>query len=85
MITNFFSPLSFVAVFGSWIRDPRWVKIRIRDKHPGSATLLALKGFRIFWHRSIFESVLLFKNPTEEEFPPSPSRLRMNRGSGISR
>jgi hypothetical protein len=38
MTTNFFSPLSFVAVFGSGIRDPRseirdpgWVKIRIRD------------------------------------------------------
>ncbi len=29
MTTNFFSPLSFVAVFGS----------AIRDKHPGSATL----------------------------------------------
>jgi len=41
-----FSPLSFVAVFGSRIRDPGskirdpgWVKIRsgIQDKHPGSA------------------------------------------------
>jgi hypothetical protein len=47
MTINFFSPLSFVAVFGSEIRDPRsgirdpgWVKIRIRDKHPGSATLM---------------------------------------------
>jgi hypothetical protein len=39
MTSNFFSPLSFVAVFGSGIRDPGWVKIRIRDKHPGSATL----------------------------------------------
>jgi hypothetical protein len=39
MTSNFFSPLSFVAVFGSEIRDPGWVKIRIRDKHPGSATL----------------------------------------------
>jgi hypothetical protein len=43
---NFFSPLSFVAVFGSRIWDPEsgirdlgWVKIRIRDKHPGSTTL----------------------------------------------
>ncbi len=36
----FCSPLSFVAVFGSGIRDPGWVKIRIQDKHPGSATLL---------------------------------------------
>jgi hypothetical protein len=40
MTTNFFSPLSFVAVFGSGIRDPGWVKIRIRDIHPGSATLV---------------------------------------------
>ncbi len=24
------------------IRDPGWVKIRIRDKHPGSATLLLI-------------------------------------------
>ena len=38
---NFFSPLSFQPVFGSGIRDPGWVKIRIRDKHPGSATLVA--------------------------------------------
>jgi hypothetical protein len=40
MKTIFFSPLSFVADFGSEIRDPGWVKIRIRDKHPGSATLV---------------------------------------------
>jgi hypothetical protein len=43
MKTNFFSPLSFVAVFGSGIRDPGyeirdpgWVKIRIRDSGPTS-------------------------------------------------
>jgi hypothetical protein len=36
---NFSSPFSFVAVFGSEIRDPGWKKIMIRDKHPGSATL----------------------------------------------
>jgi hypothetical protein len=37
----FFSPLSFIAVFGSEIRDPGWVKSGsgIRNKHPGSATL----------------------------------------------
>jgi hypothetical protein len=40
LTTIFFSPLSFVAVLGSEIRDPEWVKIRIRDKHPGSATLV---------------------------------------------
>jgi hypothetical protein len=46
LTTNFFSLLSFAAVFGSGIRDPGseirdpgWVKIRIRDKNPGSATL----------------------------------------------
>jgi hypothetical protein len=39
MTTHFFSLLSFIAVFGSGIRDPGWVKIRIRDKNPGSATL----------------------------------------------
>jgi hypothetical protein len=39
MTTNFCSPLSFAAVLGSGIRDPGWVKIRIRDQHPGYATL----------------------------------------------
>jgi hypothetical protein len=31
LTTNFFSPLSFVAVFGYEIRDPEWVKIIIGD------------------------------------------------------
>jgi hypothetical protein len=52
MTTNFFSPLSFIAVFGSGIRDPGsgiqdpgWVKSGsgIRDKHPGSATLFRIR------------------------------------------
>ncbi len=41
MTTNFFHP-SLLLLFldpRSGIRDPGWVKIRIRDKHPGSATL----------------------------------------------
>jgi hypothetical protein len=25
-----------------WIRDPEWVKIKIRDKHPGPATLVVV-------------------------------------------
>jgi hypothetical protein len=33
MTANFFSPLSFVAVFRSGIRDPGWVKIRIRIRN----------------------------------------------------
>ncbi len=41
--TTNFSP-SFVAVVGSRIeiRDPGWIKIRIADKYPRSATLLIL-------------------------------------------
>jgi hypothetical protein len=58
LTTNFFSPLSFVAVFGSGIRDPEWVKIRIRDKHRGSATLLESYPAPLF-QSSIF---LLFFN-----------------------
>jgi hypothetical protein len=41
MTTNFFHP-SLLLLFlhpGSEIWDQGWVKIRIRDKHPGSATL----------------------------------------------
>ncbi len=41
---KFFSPLSLLLFLdpGSEVRDPGWVKIRIRDKNPESATL-ALK------------------------------------------
>ncbi len=39
MDKNFFHSLSLVAVLGSGIRNPGWVKIRIRDEHPGSITL----------------------------------------------
>jgi hypothetical protein len=44
LTTNFFLP-SLLLLFldpGSGIRDPGWIKIRIRDKHPGSATLYLL-------------------------------------------
>jgi hypothetical protein len=39
-MTNFFSPLSFVDVFGSGIRDGYKSGSGIQDKHPGSATLI---------------------------------------------
>jgi hypothetical protein len=39
MTTNFFHP-SLLLLF----LDPGWVKIRIRDNHPGSATLMKRKG-----------------------------------------
>jgi hypothetical protein len=55
MTKNFFSPLSFVAVFGSEIRDRGWLKIRIRDKHPGSATLPAVEIKNV-----LFQSDYLF-------------------------
>jgi hypothetical protein len=41
MKTKNFFHLSLLLLFldpGFEIRDPGWVKIRIRDKHPGSAT-----------------------------------------------
>ncbi len=53
---KFFFPPLFCYCF--WIRDPGWVKSwsGIRDKHPGSATLV-IKGIRgIFLHS--------FRNPT---------------------
>ena len=56
MTTNFFSPLSFVAVFGSEIRDPgsgmgknQDPGSEIRDKHPGSATLPTPPPFLSFF------------------------------------
>jgi hypothetical protein len=60
MTTNFFSLLSLVAVFwigdpGSEIRDPGWVKIRIPDKHPGSATLHLPLGC-LYGHFKFFSS-----------------------------
>jgi hypothetical protein len=40
----FFTPVYHCCF---WIRDPGWVKIRIRDKNPGSATLQKGTGSRI--------------------------------------
>jgi hypothetical protein len=42
-----YNSMIFVATKNCWcwcclIRDPVWIKIKIRDKHPGSATLLAI-------------------------------------------
>jgi hypothetical protein len=55
MTTNFFKSLSFVAVLGSGIRDPesRMGKNQdlgsgIREKHPGSATLLLSVNINLF-------------------------------------
>jgi hypothetical protein len=45
MTTNFFPPLTYVAVFGSRIRDGYKSGFGIGDKHPGSATL----PYRMFY------------------------------------
>ncbi len=43
----FFDPsLLLLSLYtGSDVRDPGWTKIRFRDKHPGSATLLGPTDF----------------------------------------
>jgi hypothetical protein len=70
-----FSPLSFVAVFGSEIRDPGWVKIRIRDKHPGSATLkLFLQYLQPNWP-SVAEPRA--EEPKLDCFPEPEPKLRI--------
>ncbi len=72
--TNFFSPFSFVAVFGSGIldqrseiRDPRsgirdWQKSGsgIRNKHPGSARLLVSLPLFFFAYNPSCRSILQF-------------------------
>jgi hypothetical protein len=42
---KFFITLSFVAVFGSGIRVPEWVKIRIRD--PRQTSRIRNTGYRL--------------------------------------
>ncbi len=57
MTTNFL-PLSFVAVFGSGIRDGLQSGFGIRDKHPGSATLgvfIVIWSMVVEFDRSRFE------------------------------
>jgi hypothetical protein len=67
----FFTPL-FCCCF--WIRDPEWVKIRIRDKHPGSAALLGtLSGglkdrmLQVTSYKEVAEHVGLLSGSSSEE------------------
>jgi hypothetical protein len=46
--TKKFSSSSFGAVFAFWDRDG-WIKIRNRDKHTGSATLIKLFLTQDLW------------------------------------
>jgi hypothetical protein len=70
MTTNFFSPLSFVAVFGSGIRDPgsgmgihHDPEAGIRDEHPESATLITIQSaashMKIYQEASVIHSFVL--------------------------
>jgi hypothetical protein len=47
---------------GSEIRDPGWVKIRIRDKHPGSATLVLLNVYAIYFMLLSFKGDIVAGN-----------------------
>jgi hypothetical protein len=54
---------------GSEIRDPGWVKIRIRDKHPGSATLNLSKGLSrilLLFHTEDLSWEIVKPNPPNE-------------------
>jgi hypothetical protein len=48
IFTPVFNCCFWIRDLRSGIRDPGWVKIRIRDKHPGSATLVARKWKKFF-------------------------------------
>jgi hypothetical protein len=63
MSTIFFHPSLLLLLLdpGSEIRDPGWVKIRIRDKHPGSATLNNNKVGRKAYPADLEESLLLLR------------------------
>ncbi len=43
------------------IRDPEWIKIRIRDKHLGSATVLGIKDFKCSQKEKKSRKILLAK------------------------
>ncbi len=65
----FFAPL-FCCCF--WIRDPRWVKIRIRDKHPGSATLVP-SSYYFPTMKSISWFLTSFTDSKQDRISESPS------------
>ncbi len=71
-------PLSFSAVVGSGIRDPGWIKIRIQDKHPGSATLLLTKEiFFIYGIQQCFICRPADSTVSEDALGSKPGQLRL--------
>jgi hypothetical protein len=82
----FFTPL-FYCCF--WIRDPGWVKIRIWDKHPGSATLqlTIMKPTQtcIFRKKSIFCNIKPLKvDGNKKQWGPG-RRQMLGNGLGLWR
>jgi len=82
--TNVFLCCFWIQDPKSEIRDPGWVKIRIRDKHPGSATL----QIRIhhFWQcgseyesRSMLQEKLVLQERCDG---PLPSREPLSQYAG---
>ncbi len=58
----YFFPSFSVAVVGSEIRNPRWIKNRIRNKHPGSATLnKCWSKFEKMWN------IIYLQNPDSQQ------------------
>jgi hypothetical protein len=77
MTTHFFHPslLLLFLVPGSEIWDPGWVKIRIRDKHPGSANIG--KKCQIFAAKKIRNQIKKDPNPKPDLDPNRPQKFRI--------
>jgi hypothetical protein len=72
MTKKIFSPLFFVAVFGSGIRDGKKSGSGIRDKHPGYATLVYLQNKMYV----LLQSLQALLRADEERFSTSWKRNR---------
>ncbi len=76
-MTNFFTTLFFCCF---WIRDPGWVKTRIRDKHPESATLYFCEHSDIFFGKNYFNLQKFYRFSCQND----QIRIRYNySGSGL--
>ncbi len=71
-----FCPLSsFIVVVGSRIRHPGWGKIRIRDKRPGSATLLLKHWILLASNKSLVDSPTFARSLPQSLEPKTGRKL----------